>query len=650
MEEPMFNRILRTGLAVPRENNTMLLSANNEWRVISNSGKPLVDENGKLRGALITFTDESDKKKREVQVKESEERYRTLVEEAAEAIFITDAAGVFLEVNQQAIAMLGYSREEILQLHVNQLVYQRERKLAIPADKKLRPGHRTSYECKMLHKQGQQLIVAFSARLLSDGRYMAIARDITNYRKVQKELSDYKYALDKSTIVTITDARGVITQANENFCKISGYSLDELVGQNNNIVNSGFHPTDFFESFWNTIRSGQVWEGEIRNKARNGNIFWVEATVVPFVDETGVPYQYAGVRKDITKRKEAEQAIQEILHRYDILMHATNDTIWDWDMMEDQIVYNEGIQKIFGYSMQGVVSTNGWWKENIHPDERLKVYEQLDAVFASGVESLQMEYRYKAADGTYKYIFDRAAVIYNKDGKPIRMIGVMQDITYRKETDRRIDRAILRTQEDERKTIGMELHDNVNQLLSASLLYLSMAESSRQEDPVDYATVISKGKEHIQEAIREIRLLSHQLAPVCNNHISIQEVYEALVSGIKHTRDIDVELHINGFENVLLSGELQLNLYRIAQEQLNNIVKYARCKKVRISLQCTESMVRLQLSDDGVGFDPKEIKSGIGLENIRRRAQLFSGHAEIQAVPGNGCTVIVELPLINQTL
>ena len=127
----------------------------------------------------------------------------------------------------------------------------------------------------------------------------------------QMELQSQKFALDQHAIVSIADISGFITYANDKLCEISGYARNELIGRNHNILSSGLHDKDFFKHLWETICSGKVWQGEIRNRNRNGNVYWVSSTIVPFLDNAGVPYQYVSIRTDITRFKELEAALQK---------------------------------------------------------------------------------------------------------------------------------------------------------------------------------------------------------------------------------------------------------------------------------------------------------------------------------------------------
>jgi PAS domain S-box-containing protein len=142
----------------------------------------------------------------------------------------------------------------------------------------------------------------------------------------ERELTNIRYALDRSAIVAITDPAGRIIHVNDKFCEISKYSREELIGQNHRIINSGYHPPQFFIDLWKTISSGQIWEGEIRNRAKDGSFYWVYTTIVPFLNEKGKPYEYVSIRYEITSRKLAEE---QLIHYADKL-EASNRELQDF--------------------------------------------------------------------------------------------------------------------------------------------------------------------------------------------------------------------------------------------------------------------------------------------------------------------------------
>jgi PAS domain S-box-containing protein len=343
-------------------------------------------------------------------------------------------------------------------------------------------------------------------------------------------------------------------------------------------------------------------------------------------------------------RSKAAAEIKIAVERYDILAQATSDTIWDWNIANNTMLYNEGITKMFGYKASEVENVVDWWNEKLHPDDFKKVTELVEDVFEKGLQKFQVNYRFRCADNTYKHIFDRAYVQFDDNGNPCRMIGAMQDITYQVDEEIRTSKAIIDAQEQERNFIGGELHDNVNQILAGSVLALSMVKEKNTDTRQSFE-FIQMGKGHIMNAIEELRKLSHKLAPASFDDSSLKDAFEELLQTFNVNNQFNIKLNFDEKCNAV-DGDIQINLYRILQEQIKNIVKYAAATEIEITIKRSGELVQLRVVDNGKGFNTKTAKKGIGLSNIKKRAESFSGKFILRSSPGKGCEIMVEIPLV----
>jgi len=252
----------------------------------------------------------------------------------------TDAKGVIQIFNVGAERMLGYTAAEVVDritpadIADPQEMTARAAALSIELETPLAPGFGALvfkashgiddiYELTYIRKDGSSLPSVVSVAALRDAQgiiigYSLIGTDNSVRKRAEnrvvaslQEVSDLKTALDEHASVAITTPRGSITYVNDKFCETSKYSRDELLGQDHRIVNSGYHPEEFIAELWTTIGRGQVWKGELCNRAKDGSIYWADTTIVPFLDAEGKPYQYVSIRADITARKQVEQTLQQ---------------------------------------------------------------------------------------------------------------------------------------------------------------------------------------------------------------------------------------------------------------------------------------------------------------------------------------------------
>lgn len=360
-------------------------------------------------------------------------------------------------------------------------------------------------------KLGKQEAEA-AARLLHEIETLIADEELRRQLKTAlKQLADVKFALDESSIVAITDAKGIIQYVNDKFVEISKYSREELIGQDHRIVNSGYHDKAFMRDLWRTISRGEVWRGDIRNRAKDGTYYWVNTTIVPFLDENGRPYQYLSIRNEVTKLKQVEQELKTMMTR------------------------------------------------------------------------------------------------------------------------------VIEVQEEERKRISRELHDGVGQSLFSLLIRID-----RLLDDHPEMAELRGLRRDVANVMEDIRSMARELRPSVLDDLGVGPAVRTYVENYSAHYGIDVRLVIELRGRPAIAAET--TIYRVVQEALTNIAKYADVDECEVTIKETDDAVETIVRDEGAGFDPSVSRTGVGLFSMEERARAVGGSLVIRSAPDKGTEVRLIVP------
>ena len=588
-------------------------------------------------------------KKGQHAVIESEQKYFALFEQASDPIMITDFNGNFEDVNTAMCNLFGYTKDELLNMNIKELIDPEQLKKTPMQFDRLAKGQHVFSNRQMLHRDGSTVYVEANVKKVGDELVMAIARDVTKLKKAEEKIIAHERQLQ--LFVEHSPAAIAMFDTDMHYINVSrrwitDYNLTgkEVVGQSHYDVFPGI-PQHWKDIHQRCVAGATEKSEEDSFTREDGTIDWLRWEIHPWYNGSGDIGGIIMLTEVITDKKNIELALKEAEIKFRSLVEKS--LVGVYIMQKGKYTYvNPVFAEIFGYDPGEMIDSYPV-EVVVHEEDRSIVLENVRARMAGEVDSVHYEIRGVKKDGTAIWIeVFGSRTIYNGEAA---IIGTLIDVTQKKimeqeilnqkvQEQKKITRAIIQAQEKERNHIGRELHDNVNQILAGTKLYLGMAANAnpKLKETLGYPI------ELIDNSINEIRnLTGRQVTPLRN--INLEELIEQLLEKLNESTAIKPAF-VYKLKETGIDDDLKLNIYRIIQEQVNNIIKHAEAKNVNVSINATAGNIELVVADDGKGFNLNRKRKGIGIANITNRVESFNGKMMIKSSLGKGTTIMINIP------
>ena len=645
---------------VTQFNDELILSVNQnlfelEHRIIRDDGTIgyvedrgyiIRNEEGKAIRLIGATHDVTERKNAEEKVLLSEHRFKSLVQNSSDLLAIIDREGNYSYVSPSSKTILGYDPEFFLGKSGTTCVHPDDIQKPTPGEAIEKVVIVPPFRFK--NALGEWRWIAGSmTNMMDDPAINGIvvnSRDITDKKIADDEIEKLSLVAKQThSGVFILDKDRLIQWVNDAFTKITGFTLLDAIGKKPPDLLYGKNPDDnVFEEVRLKMAKGIPFKGDRIYYTKSGAPIWVSVELQPVYNGRGEIKQYFAVITDITNKILAEVELKKL----SMIAKETNNGVVISDKDQNVVWVNDAFTKMCGYELDEVFGKNPMQFLQ-GPETNLEVMDWVkDKILKK--ESCVFEILNYSKTGKKFIVRVQLQPIFDEDDNIDQFFALQTDITTQKALEEKVEaekiikqkqitNAVYTAQENERSEIGRELHDNVNQLLGATKLYIDMAR--KNEECKDEMLITASG--YTLNAIEEIRKLSKTLITPLIKEIGLVDSIKDIIDELMLVHPIRIILTTNNFLEEGLDDKFKLNVFRIVQEQINNVLKHAAARTININIENNLDKLLLSITDNGIGFNTTQRKTGVGITNIKSRSELFNGIVQLTSSPGKGTSLSI---------
>mgnify|MGYP001244623026 CR=1 FL=1 len=602
----------------------------------------------------------------------------TILESISDGFFTLDADNRFTFLNSRAAQHFGRRPAELVGKEVWSALPEAKGTLFESGLRAAASSGQTQEVTEQLQPTGRWYRATIYPSEAGTSVYL---REVTDERAAQTRLRLLDQAVSRlNDVVLITEAEPIDSSAggprvvyvNDAFVRLTGYEKEEIVGRTPRLLQGAATSRLELDRIRCALERWEPVRAELVNYTRSGDPFWVEMDIVPIADDNGWYTHWVSVQRDVTARREAEEATRLSEERFRLLARATNDVVWDWDAEGDALWWNDNLKNHFGHEPQPEQNKLCFWVDHIHPQDRERVHRGFLQTLASAQTIWRDEYRFARSDGQYAIVADRGFIIRNALGQATRALGSMLDVTERRE----LEASVRQSQKLDAvgQLTGGVAHDFNNLLTVIVQNSEGLLDGVGDEPELRELALLT-----IQAAERGAELTNRLLAvarrqPLSPRTLNLSALMANLLPLLQRTLSKDIEIHLEAPEGLWSveadAGQVEVALLNLA---INARDAMPGGGKLVISLSnvaahdCPASIgracVRLAVTDTGEGM-PQEVAdrafepffttkpvgkgSGLGLSMVYGFIKQTGGEAQIRSAPGKGSTIELFFPSIGE--